>query len=505
MDVIILTSGPLSSGPTKFLYRYIGPYKIAHFCRNYGYDVQVIDFVNFMSEEQLYYYITKFIVSDTAIIALSCTFLFYKLYAGGASKNDMLLWPEHLLAALQRIKAEYPNVHIVLGGYNCNLVVGHDIVDSAIMNYGEDIFLELVEHLKLGSDEPEYQMASIGDSNEMRKIYNKSKKIRHDIQIDSHVFYNNDCIMPQEVLPIEISRGCIFSCKFCHHLLLGRGKMDYLRSFECIRAEIMENYNKWKITSYYVICDTFNDTLEKMQKWHDMIMSLPFKIKYTCYLRADLIERFPEQAHILQQTGLYSAFHGLESFGQQASYTIGKAWSGKKAKEYIPRLYHDIWGDQVKQVNGFIIGLPGDTRETIKDTINWYKENDLYGIVLEPLNLSNNKHSLARFSEFEKNYEKYDYKFGDDRNNWILPYWDKNQVLEFHTNFVRPTIDPINAWYTSWQVMALYSCGIYEIYPLLANKQWQQANSYRWQDIQNEINDLTDQFLQKYFQKLAAV
>jgi len=503
MDAVILTSGPYSPTGTQFAYRYIGPYKVAHACRSHGYEVQVIDFINFLTEEQVYRYAGKFITKRTAILALSTTFLFFKLRAGGASKANASMWPQHILRAVIRLKQEHPHLQVILGGYNSNIAEGHGIVDGAVLNYGEDIFLELLEHVRRGTPAPQYQTIVVNDRGETRKIYSQARQKRHDIMTDNHLFTRQDCIVPGETLPLEISRGCIFSCKFCHHLLLGRGKLDYLRSFDCVEAELRHNYQQSGVCNYYVICDTFNDTLEKMQRWHRMVTSLPFKIGYTCYLRADLLERFPEQAHLLQETGLHSTFHGLESLGAQASYTVGKAWSGKKARDYIPRLYHDIWHAQVRQFSGFIIGLPGDTREMIMDTIRWYQANDLYGIILEPLTLSKHKHVLASFSEFEKNHEKYGYRFEDDLDNWILPYWDRREVIDFHTNIVRPTIDPINAWYTSWQVLAMESLGLTRQYPRLFDKSWQRTQD--WPTLRDVIVDSVRQFVVAYCDKLEAL
>jgi hypothetical protein len=503
MDVVILSSGPSSPTGTQFAYRYIGPYKIAHACRSAGYDVQVIDFINFLTEAQVYDFASRWIADRTAILALSTTFLLYKVQAGGASKGNTSLWPPHILAAVRRLKQDHPKLLVVLGGYNSNIADGHGIVDAAILNYGEDIFLELLEHVILGTDEPEHQAIVVNDQGETRKIYHKARRQRHNIQSDDHLFTRQDCIVPGETLPLEISRGCIFTCKFCHHLLLGRGKLDYLRSFDCIRAELVHNHTAWGVSNYYVICDTFNDTLEKMHRWHAMVTSLPFRIGYTCYLRADLLERFPEQAYILRETGLHSTFHGLESLGAEASYTVGKAWSGKKAREYIPRLYHDIWQAEIAQFSGFIIGLPGDTREMITDTISWFRDNDLYGIILEPLTLSKYKHVLASFSEFERHHEKYGYRFETDLDNWMLPYWDRRQAIDFHTTTVRPTIDPINAWYTSWQVMALESLGLRREYPRLFDKSWQRTQDFP--AMKQVITDRVAQFIAAYCRRLAAL
>jgi glycosyltransferase involved in cell wall biosynthesis len=94
-----------------------------------------------------------------------------------------------------------------------------------------------------------------------------------------------------------------------------------------------------------------------MKEWHKMVTSLPFKINYTAYLRADLLDRYEDVPYMLAESGLLTAFHGIESLGEKASTVIGKGWSGKKARDYIPKLYHDIWDNKVYQTLSFIIGL----------------------------------------------------------------------------------------------------------------------------------------------------
>ena len=138
----------------------------------------------------------------------------------------------------------------------------------------------------------------------------------------------------------------------------------------------------------------------------------------------------------------------------------------------------------------------------ILDTIHWYQDNDLYGIVIEPLTLSKHKHVLASFSEFERHHEKYGYTFNDsDLSNWILPYWDRQTVLDFHGGVVRPMIDPINAWYTQWQLAALDSVGIYQTYPLIGEKSWQRLHDFP--TVKTAIIAAADGFLARYHAALA--
>jgi hypothetical protein len=246
--------------------------------------------------------------------------------------------------------------------------------------------------------------------------------------------------------------------------LLGRGKLDYLRDFELVKEELMHNYKNWGTTNYYIICDTFNDTEYKMQAWHKMIMSLPFKIRFTAYLRADLLDRFPDTPYMLKESGLTSAYHGIESLGEQASNTIGKGWSGKSAKDYIPRLYHDIWNKEVYQTISLITGLPGDTREILLDTAHWFRDNDLYNVVWHTLGLSTNQTS-KNASEFERDSAKYGYELNNNAQSdtdwkWQTSYWNNKQAGKYLRETLLPIVEPVSAKYSSWGILQLLQYNI---------------------------------------------
>ena len=118
----------------------------------------------------------------------------------------------------------------------------------------------------------------------------------------------NHKILKGETLPIEVSRGCIFKCKFCAFPLNGKSKLDYLRDPILIKEELQYNYEKYGTTHYFLSDDTFNDSTTKVEQIHKVVTSLPFKIKFTTYLRLDLLHAHQEQISMLEEMGLASPF-----------------------------------------------------------------------------------------------------------------------------------------------------------------------------------------------------
>jgi hypothetical protein len=404
--------------------RTIGPYKVAYWLRKNNYSAQVLDFVNFLSGETVDRLTRKFITSETRVLAISTTFLALTVHKHSDGVKHWL--SESLLNVLKNIKRDFPNIKIVLGGYKSEKVSGLGIVDATVMSYttaSEEIFLEYMNYLTTGSEPPE-SVECYWDPNK-RPVYNKARNPVYNIEVDDFKWSLQDAVLQGEPLPLDISRGCIFACRFCQYPHLGKKKLDYIRGMEFLKEEILYNYENFGTTSYYIIDDTFNDTETKMKAFYDMTQTLPFKINYTGYIRADLVHRFPDTAYYLKESGLYGAFFGIESLHPEASKIVGKAWSGKTAKEFIPKLYHDIWNHNVPVHTNFIVGITGETLESVNSTANWFIQNNLHSIVFERLGLNGPEEGpiWSIKSEFDKNSSKYGFTMLPTQPNKVFADW----------------------------------------------------------------------------------
>lgn len=404
--------------------RTIGPYKVAYWLRKHNYSAQVVDFIEKMPEDVLYSATKRFINDKTLVLAISTSFMGIEFFTHSTGRRAWLT--EAAFNVLTKIKQEHPNIKIILGGYKSEKLGGLGLVDATIMSYttaSEEIMLEYLNYLTTGTEPPEHRMYGIGPNK--RIVYDKARNPVYNIEIDDFKWSKQDVILPGEPLPLDVSRGCIFACRFCQYPHLGKKKLDYIRGMEYLEAELIHNYETFGTTSYYIMDDTFNDTETKLKAFHDMTKTLPFKIIYTTYLRADLIHRFPDMAYYLQESGLYGAFFGIESLHPEASKIVGKAWSGKHAKEYVPELFHNIWKKKVPVHTNFIVGITGEPPESIVSTTDWFIQNDLHSINFERLALlgPNDDPVWSIKSEFDKNASKYGFTMMPPANGSIFPDW----------------------------------------------------------------------------------
>lgn len=455
MDVVILNGG-MKQWKDALFARSIGPYKIAHWLRKHNISCQVIDFVTGMSHEQLYQVLEHFISDTTKVLAISTTFLCNSWYEHSDGTQQRI--PQHVLECVKILKKRYAGLKVILGGYGSDGLPNWGVVDATIMTYtaaSEDIFLEFIHYLNDYGPEP-YGSVKYVLKNGERVVYTAARNPRYSIEEDDFNFSEQDCILPGESLPLDISRGCIFACKFCQFTHLGKSKFDYVRGMQKIQQELLSNYAKWGTTNYFILDDTFNDSPWKVESFYEMIQELPFKIKFAAYIRADLLHRFPDTAVQLKTSGLCGAFHGLETLHPDSSQLIGKGWSGKHARDFIPELYHNIWQGSVAQNLSFIVGLPNDTRDSLQSTIDWYSQNNLHCLQINPLFLVGKNdilHSIQ--SEFDRNAEKYGYVFLDKQNvpggvSWSNGEWTSENSTVFATELLSQisTKNKLTMWLT---------------------------------------------------------
>lgn len=464
-----------SSAHRSFPSRYVGPHKISNWLNKNGYKSVVIDFVNLWSIQELEEATCKLISKETKVIAISTTFL--------VSNPELL---DKLIDLAAKLKDEF-GLKIILGGHGSEFYgVDCDVVDYSVQSYegkSEDLFLEVIKHIFEKEPQP---FKAIGYKN---KFFNAPRNSSYDFQNDEFGYTKHDFISSEEALPLDISRGCIFSCKFCRYLLIGKKKNDHVKDMKMVESELIHNYDNFGTTKYYILCDTFNDSIDKIKEFYEMTQRLPFKIKFSAYLRLDLLSKFEEAIFYLKESGLVSAHFGIETFHPKASMAIGKGWNGKQAKDFLIKL-REQW-PHVALTATFIVGLPGENEESIKETVNWVLENNFNHSYFLSLNLHNPNYSHKIFnkSEFEKNPDEYGYTFPNKDDN---SYWE-NDIMNFLeakriTDEANEAVKDITC-YDNWSFLSLLQTGYTEEYA---------KNTPIIKFDRSKIDEYAKKFLKKY-------
>lgn len=350
--------GPTRSWPS--VKRAPGAHRIATHLRDEGWDVEVIDFIPAWSFDQFKQLIKSRVSRKTKFIGISQLFNLDDLTYTNKI-NDMLSW----------FKKTYPWIATIAGSMNLSATMNLTNIDYYVTGFGEVGIVELLKKLT-------------GHSNDVVitefKLKNKTYKLvecqkyhpafpKKDLQVD---YEDRDFIQSDEILTVELARGCRFKCKFCSFSVLGV-KGDYTRCVDGFKQELLNNYNKYGVTSYTVSDETINDHTEKLIKYGDAVQEMPFEVNLAGFCRADLAAIKREDWEHMARMGLWSQFYGIESFNHKAAKAIGKGYDPEKIKQGLVDI-HDYFNKTVNKYRAtysFIIGLPHETPETFMDGFNW--------------------------------------------------------------------------------------------------------------------------------------
>lgn len=371
-----------------------GGHKIASFLRRNNYNIDVLDFYPSWNPDELKEYVHKTVTTETLFFAFSSTFPLPDV-------NEFIGW----------LNWAYPDISIIVGSQNSSMYDVH--ADWYMYGYGEYAILDLIKHLA-GGPEPKH-------NNKIIDAYHSYPASR---MADLTVSYQqNDFMSENEIALIEFSRGCKFKCAFCSFPILGVTE-DHTRDAENVYTEMLENYEKWGITNYMVLDETFNDYSEKIEKYANVISKLPFKPNLLGYIRADLLVSRKQDWDNLIAMGFNSHFYGVESFNHASAKSIGKGMNSSKLQDGLLEIkeYFLKNANYYRGQISLIGGLPHETYDTLLQTRDWlfkYWQGQSWHI--NPLTIQSVS-TVDHNSEIDKNWQKFGYR--------PVKYNPKNEVFE---------------------------------------------------------------------------
>ncbi|OGP74504.1 MAG: B12-binding domain-containing radical SAM protein, partial [Deltaproteobacteria bacterium RBG_13_58_19] len=176
-------------------------------------------------------------------------------------------------------------------------------------------------------------------------------------------------------------RGCPFRCFFCVYPQVFHGHKYRLRSPENVVAEfayILENFPE--VQEIGIEDDTFTANLNRVREICRLLIreGIHRRVKWWANARVNLDL---ETMKLMQEAGCRLLIPGFESGDQAILNNMSKAITLEQSRQYV--------ADAKKAgllVHGcFMVGNPGETRETMLSTLNFAKELDLDTAQFYPL------------------------------------------------------------------------------------------------------------------------
>lgn len=511
-----INAGAYTAKTSKmYYYRPAGMYRIASHLRQNGISVKTVDYFSQMSSKQFQQAVDKYVSNDTKLIGISATVLLDR-------KNNCFFGvsDEEFKQRIDYIKSKNPSIKVIVGGGQITATSASLLkkfkneIDFLSRGQGENTVLAIYNHVAHGTSLTTSSIDPLKEITDSVYSFDDFNNCRIDWNQD-------DTVLPNECLPIEIARGCIFKCKYCGYSLTGKKFNDWTKTEETIRTELLSNFKRYGIQHYQFVDDLINDSPEKIDLLEKVIKSLPFKIYFSGYIRLDLLWKHPKMIQQLKDIGLISCFMGIETINDASGKAVGKGLGKKRIIETL-ELCHNIWQGEVHIEAHFILGLPKDTDQTGIQTFEWAKQvheqGHMHKVVFKPLIIN----PYSGESAIDKDPEKFGYKiavrdlkeydvgssryFGDVDITWTLENYNSEQAekesIEYNNYFLARTQIPITNTFNAPHILSLVRSKISEedMVKIMTNKQ--KMTPEQLVAVEESMDFFAQQRIQKYFDSL---
>ncbi len=243
-----------------------------------------------------------------------------------------------------------------------------------------------------------------------------------------------------DYVALRTAISCPFSCSFCgfpQHA----GKYQTV-GIEAVEYELNKLYELGTVKSINFIDDTFNVPPERFKDLLRMMIKKKYGFKWHSYFRCQFADR--EMLELMKESGCEGVFLGIESGSQNILEKMNKKVT---MDDYIRG--HLLLNEyDIMTFDSFITGFPGETEETVKETIQFiedmkptfYRSQLWYCETITPI-WKKRKEYKINGSEFEWSHYTMDSEtalnmldkmFLEIKNSIWLPQYNFDFVNVFH-------------------------------------------------------------------------
>lgn len=390
--------------------RLLAGFRLRTAAKKQEYETFVIDHSTFLTQDELMLILENVISNETLMIGFSTIWLNY-------SRQDIHWANEDFFA---KIRQKFPHVKLVSGssidtrGKISEFIFKN--TDWTLLGFSDQSFPKLLDFL---SGKEDHGLKFHTDPVTGKQIVESD---RHHQMLNPDdletVLEKEDGFLAHQPIGLEVSRGCIFRCGFCSHPFQGAKSYDsYQRTPESIARELKRNYDLFGTTRYAIMDDTFNDSMEKLDRLERGIelANLPH-FEFVCYIKPELLVTKPEMIDRLKNLGLAGGYVGMESLNHESRTAVQKGMDVNRVMDSLKLLRQKT---NAKLNASFIVGLPHDNILSQFKTLDFLKssQKDLFSSwIFRALYLYPNGSS-----NLDKNFDKFGYRIVDGQweNNFM--------------------------------------------------------------------------------------
>ncbi len=354
----ILFINPSTSGYTRSISVPLGILSIASFLESKGHNVRIYDRTVCKTT-------IENVVEDFKPQICGISLVSYK------SVGDMLICARFLKSK---------NIPVIVGGplpsVLAELTLKYDCIDAVSIGEGELTWADLADYYD-GKINDIADIAGLALKNEFGNIFYTPDRAFVDLSllpplnwklIDVPKYFQSSygC---KKMLYLYAAKGCPFSCTFCYNKDFH--KSTYRKKpLNVLLEEIKFLVNNYGLDGVYFADEMWCRTRDEMHEVCDALKSLELNFVWGCQTRIGIFEK--EDFDYMYSSGCRWIFFGIESGSRIMLERINK----KIRYDKIKNTFENCKQANIACIGSFIVGLPDETCEDLKETVSLIKELD---------------------------------------------------------------------------------------------------------------------------------
>jgi anaerobic magnesium-protoporphyrin IX monomethyl ester cyclase len=276
------------------------------------------------------------------------------------------------------LRANLPGVPIIIGGIHVSTLPVETMrlfssFDIGIVGEGENTILELIESIDKGRPLSNICGLAIRSGDDIRLTPPRALIDNLDLLplpawqlLPDYIKTYQPTLSRKIRLPsayIVTSRGCPHACSFCNNIVHGRTFRSY--SVDYIMKMIARLVDLYAVRDLTIYDENLAFEKNRIIELCRRMISAGYDLSWSCDARVDSIDE--EILALMHKAGCRSIWFGMESGNAQ----ILKRYNKKISLEDSERACLLSRKHSIKASGSFIIGGPGETAATIRDTIRF--------------------------------------------------------------------------------------------------------------------------------------
>ena len=287
----------------------------------------------------------------------------------------------------KQIKKYTPDALVLAGGSLCTageLLLRNSDIDIVCIGEGEKVITDIVEAIRSNKD---FALISNILLKRGRDIISTRRESPMDIDsisfpawdlFEMDQYTKNSYLVPTNVPSITMitERGCPFNCTFCYRNF---GRKTRHRNVNNVIEEIKTVIDRYGIGHIDFLDEIFNVNPIQVKELCKNIIHEGIKITWRCIGRTDLVDK--ETLEIMYGAGCKWIGYGIESGSQEMLNRMNKRQKIENVDKSI------ALSRKVGMIvtGTFIIGMPGETEQTIQESREFFKRNEIFNIPFFPV------------------------------------------------------------------------------------------------------------------------